>query len=173
MAVLKILIDETYIGKIMNNMRETPDVNNKRTVAVPREQWIAVPNTHEAIMDEDLFEQAQSTIIKISKHKEYKVDHTRIHLRKIKYGICKKNLQQYHIKIPHYICKSNYFEENCLFYHGRTKEPMILEAIRKQAQFANKVEKIILKTKTKSENEVATLIQTTRKHQQSIERKMP
>ena len=174
MAVLKILKDETYTGKTMNHKREKPDVNSTRTAAVPREQWIVVPNTHEAIIDEDLFEQAQSAIRKISKRKEYKVDHTRILSRQVKCGICKKNLQRSHTKVPYYICKSNYFDENSLCYHGRTKEPMILEvlleAIRQQAQIANNVEKIVLKSKTKSENEVATLIQTIRKAQQSFER---
>lgn len=47
---------------------------------------------------------------------------------------------------------------------------VLLEAIRQQAQIANKAEKIVLKTKTKSENEVETLIQTIRKAQQSLER---
>jgi len=47
---------------------------------------------------------------------------------------------------------------------------VLLEAIRQQAQIANKAEKIVLKSKTKSENEVATLIQTIRKAQQSLER---
>ena len=47
---------------------------------------------------------------------------------------------------------------------------VLLESIRQQAQFANNAEKIVLKSKTKSENEVATLIQTIRRDQQSLER---
>lgn len=47
---------------------------------------------------------------------------------------------------------------------------MLLEVIQQQSQIANQAEKIVLKTKTKSEKEVATLIQTIRKVQQSLEK---
>lgn len=174
MAVLKILKDETYTGKTINHKREKPDVNSMSTVAVPREQWIVVPDTHEAIISEELYMEAQKVIRKISKRKEYKVDNTRVLYGKVKCGICKKNLQRSHTKVPYYICKSNYFDENSLCYHGRTEEPMILEvlleAIRQQAQIANKAEKLVLKEKEKSESEVADLLQSARKAQQHLER---
>jgi hypothetical protein len=73
MAVLKILKDETYTGKTINHKREKPDVNSMSTVAVPREQWIVVPDTHEAIISEELYMEAQKVIRKISKRKEYKL----------------------------------------------------------------------------------------------------
>ncbi|MCG1025396.1 recombinase family protein [Dehalobacter sp.] len=174
MAVLKIFKDETYTGKTINHKREKPDVNSMSTVAVPREQWIVVPNTHEAIISEELYLEAQKAIRQISKRKEYKIDNTRVLYGKVKCGICKKNLQRSHTKVPYYICKSNYYDENSLCFHGRTKEPMILEvlleAIRQQAQIANKAEKLVLKAKEKSESEVAELLQSLRKAQQYLER---
>jgi predicted small metal-binding protein len=47
---------------------------------------------------------------------------------------------------------------------------VLLEAIRQQAQIANKAEKLVLKEKEKSESEVADLLQSARKAQQHLER---
>src|SRR5665647_2275764 len=163
MAVLKII-----------HKRETPDVNSRRTVAVPREQWIVVPNTHEAIISEDMFVKAQNAIRKISKRKDYKVDNTRILYGQMKCGICKKNLQRFRKKVPYYKCNSHYYDENSLCYQGRIDEPVILEAlleaIRQQAQIANKAENIVSKTKSKSEKETASIFDSIRTDQQSLER---
>jgi len=173
-AIIKILRDETYTGKTVNHKREIPNVNSRSTGAVPREEWIVVPNTHEAIICEELYMQTQKIIGQVKKRKERIFDTTRVVYGKVKCGICKKSLQRSHTKIIYYLCRSNYYDENCSCFKGRIKEQLIieilLETIRKQAQIANKSEEFILKVKQKSENEILELLQSIRKAQQYIER---
>ncbi len=174
MAILKILKDEIYIGKTVNHKRETPDVNSKSTRAVPREQWIVVAGTHEPIISEELFEEAQNAIRKISKQKDYKIDNSRILYNKVRCGFCKKYLQRSHTKMPYYICRSNYSVHTTRCFEERVIETvileMLLETIGQQAQIANKAEKMVMKEMKKSEDEVAGILQDIRKTQQRLER---
>lgn len=174
MAILKILRDETYLGKTVNHKRETPDVNSKSTAAVPKDEWIVIPNTHEAIISEDIFNEAQKAIRKISKRKGYKIDSTRILYGKVKCGICKKTLHRSHTKDIYYICNSNYYTENSSCFKERIKESLILEVlletIRQQAQIANKAEELVQKLNQKLEDELSLLLQSIRKSQEYLER---
>jgi len=173
-AILRILRDETYTGKTVNHRRETPDVNSKSTIAVPREQWIVVPGTHEAIVSEELFKEAQNAIRKKSKRKNFKIDNTRVLNSKVKCGFCKKYLQRLHSKMPYYICRTNYFVHTSQCFNEKIKESVILEivleAIQQQALIANKAEEIVIKVKEKTENEVTGILQDIRKAQQRSER---
>lgn len=174
MAILKILKDETYTGKTLNHKRETPDVNSRQTVAVPREQWIVVPNTHEAIVSEELFEKAQGAIRKIDKRKSYTLDTERVLYGQMKCGFCNKNLQRFPRKIPYYKCSRYLYDDQCLCYRGKINEAAVLDvllvSIQQQAALANKVEKLVSKAATKSEKEISTILQEIRKAQQAIER---
>lgn len=59
-AVIKrILNDERYTGKMVSYTRVAERIGSNRTVPVPREDWIIVPNTHEAIIPEEVFQQVQ------------------------------------------------------------------------------------------------------------------
>ncbi|TWH59385.1 DNA invertase Pin-like site-specific DNA recombinase [Desulfitobacterium sp. LBE] len=174
MAILKILKDETYIGSTLNHKREKLDVNSKQTVAVSREQWIVVSNTHEAIVSEELFEKAQGAIRKIDKRKSYTIDTERVLYGQMKCGYCNKNLQRFPRKKPYYKCSRYLYDDQCLCYRGKINESDVLEvlliSIQQQAVLANKAEKLISKAATKSEKEIGTIVQEIRKAQQSIER---
>jgi len=55
-----ILQDERYTGKMVNGKKTT--VNGKQ-VRVPKEEWIIVPGTHEAIVSHEEFIKAQAVIV--------------------------------------------------------------------------------------------------------------
>ena len=61
-AVRKILTDERYTGKMITNTRETEEVGKPKMRSLPRDQWIIVPGTHEAIISEELFRTAQNAL---------------------------------------------------------------------------------------------------------------
>ena len=61
-AVRKILTDERYTGKMITNTRETEEVGKPKMRSLPRDQWIIVPGTHEAIISEELFRAAQNAL---------------------------------------------------------------------------------------------------------------
>ena len=54
----RILSDERYTGKMVCGTREAVALASRQTHALPRDQWIIVENTHEAIISEELFQKA-------------------------------------------------------------------------------------------------------------------
>lgn len=54
----RILSDERYTGKMVCGTREAVALASRQTRALPRDQWIIVENTHEAIISEELFQRA-------------------------------------------------------------------------------------------------------------------
>ena len=55
-----ILKDETYIGNTIHNRQTNISYKNKKRVRKPKEEWVRVENTHEAIISRDVFEQVRS-----------------------------------------------------------------------------------------------------------------
>ena len=51
-----------YLGHMVSHKTQTKSFKNKKPVAVPKEEWIIVRNTHEAIIDEETFELVQKFI---------------------------------------------------------------------------------------------------------------
>ena len=51
----ELLINTTYIGHLTQGRRKKVSYKSKKEVRVPKEDWIIVKNTHEAIIDEETF----------------------------------------------------------------------------------------------------------------------
>ena len=60
--VKMILENQVYLGHMVSHKTQTKSFKNKKPVAVPKEEWIIVRNTHEAIIDEETFELVQKFI---------------------------------------------------------------------------------------------------------------
>jgi len=54
--VKMILQNQVYLGHMVSHKTQTKSFKNKKLVKVPKEDWIIVKNTHEAIIDEETFE---------------------------------------------------------------------------------------------------------------------
>ncbi len=59
-VILNILRNEMYIGNMVQGRNRIISYKVHTQVNVPEEEWYVVPNTHEAIIDMDTFEKAQS-----------------------------------------------------------------------------------------------------------------
>lgn len=59
-SVRRILRNEMYIGNMVQGVNTTISYKIAQCRKVPREDWIIVEGTHEAIVDKDTFEKAQS-----------------------------------------------------------------------------------------------------------------
>ena len=57
-----ILENQVYLGHMVSHKTQTKSFKNKKLVAVPKEDWIIVRNTHEAIIDEETFDLVQKFI---------------------------------------------------------------------------------------------------------------
>lgn len=60
--VKMILENQVYLGHMVSHKTQTKSFKNKKPVPVPKEDWIVVRNTHEAIIDEETFELVQKFI---------------------------------------------------------------------------------------------------------------
>lgn len=59
-TVISILKDERYLGKSIYGKRTAASVGSKKSIAIPRDNWIIVPNTHEPIISQELFDKVQA-----------------------------------------------------------------------------------------------------------------
>ena len=59
-SVRRILRNEMYIGNMVQGKNTTISYKIRQCRAVPKEDWIRVENTHEAIIDRETFEKAQA-----------------------------------------------------------------------------------------------------------------
>ena len=60
-TVLRILKDERYTGKMVSNKRETVGVSTGKMRPLPKEEWIIVDGTHEAIIPQAKFDEAATS----------------------------------------------------------------------------------------------------------------
>lgn len=51
----ELLINPTYLGHLVQGRRKKVNYKSKKEIRVPKEDWIVVENTHEAIIDVDTF----------------------------------------------------------------------------------------------------------------------
>lgn len=58
-TVYQMLHNQTYIGDLVQGRHKKVSYKSKKTIWLPRAQWIVVPNTHEAIIDREIFEDVQ------------------------------------------------------------------------------------------------------------------
>lgn len=63
-TIEEMLRNETYIGNLTQGRRKKINYKSKKEIRTPREDWIIVKNTHEAIIDENTFNTVQSLLLK-------------------------------------------------------------------------------------------------------------
>lgn len=62
-AVFRILKNPVYIGTLVQGKRSTPNYKVKKLFDVPEEQWVSVPNSHEAIISKEIFENVAALLL--------------------------------------------------------------------------------------------------------------
>ena len=62
-TVKSIVSNPVYAGDMVNHKVETVNYKTKKRVRVPKEEYIIVSNTHEAIVDRELFNKANKTVL--------------------------------------------------------------------------------------------------------------
>ena len=61
-AVSRILTNEVYIGVMEQGKRVTPNYKVRKRIDVPKEQWVRCENTHEPIIDQNVFRTVQKLL---------------------------------------------------------------------------------------------------------------
>ena len=140
--ITKILRDERYIGKVVYRKRIRDIVESPHTVKISRDDWIVVPDRHEAIVLEALFEKAQICM------REYRVTGSGNPLkRKVICGVCGHAMQRDNKKNGSYRCVMKRLNTGFDCSEDRIPEPDILEAvidtIQVYAQYAVSIDRLL------------------------------
>lgn len=102
-SVSRILCDERYTGCLVGRKRTVADLSTKRTEPVPKEEWIVAENTHEALVDRELFTQVQGALRHNARN-----PHVRRPYRKfrglLKCACCGRTLARRECRQPYYFC---------------------------------------------------------------------
>lgn len=67
-TIEEMLINQTYIGNLTQGRRKKLGYKSKKEIRTPKEEWIIVENTHEAIIDKRVFKTVQE-LLKKNKNK--------------------------------------------------------------------------------------------------------
>ena len=144
--VTKFLRDERYIGKTVFAKRSRDIVGNAHTVKISRNDWIVVPDRHEAIVPEALFEKAQACM---REYREYEVSSGSGNplKRKVICGVCGHAMQRDSRKNGSYRCVTKRLNNGFDCSEDRIPEPDILEAvidtIQVYAQYAVSIDRLL------------------------------
>ena len=91
-TIAKILKNETYIGNLVQGKTRHISYKNKKSVAVPKDEWIVVKNTHEAIIDIETWNIVQMRFL--GREKPQKSGEIHMLSRKVYCEICGKIFQR-------------------------------------------------------------------------------
>ena len=144
--VAKLLRDERYIGKTVYGKRSRDIVGSTHTVKISRNDWIVVPNRHEAIVPEALFEKAQACM---REYREYEAASGSGNplKRKVICGVCGHAMQRDNKKNGSYRCVTKRLNTGFDCSEDGILEADILEAvvdtIQGYAQYAVSIDRLL------------------------------
>jgi len=134
----KILRDIRYAGTMVNGRRENIALS-KKSKAVPKDEWIVVPDTHEGIVSMETYEAAQKLLPEVGTG-TCNVDNRTLFSGKVYCGHCGYALRRMRGKYYYFTCLSQVYvsEKRCItdrIYEHEVKE-VVLAAFKKSAELA-------------------------------------
>ena len=125
--VIRIIRDQRYTGCNIYGKRRRDVVGRMHTVKADRNKWIITEHTHEAIISEEQFVEAQKKL------RQYQGRVVRAAYRplagKIYCGCCGRAMSRISSKNPYYFCETSRFTEQYDCSDERISEADILEAV--------------------------------------------
>ncbi len=144
--VAKFLRDERYIGKTVYGKRSRDIVGSTHTVKISRNDWIVVPDRHEAIVPEALFEKAQ-ICMREYREREVMTGGGNPLKRKVICGVCGHAMQRDSRKNGSYRCVTKRLNTGFDCSEDRIPESDILYAvidtIQVYAQYAVSIDRLL------------------------------
>ena len=144
--VAKFLRDERYIGKTVYGKRSRDIVGSTHTVKISRNDWVIVPDRHEAIVPEVLFEKAQACMREY-REREVMTGGGNPLKRKVICGVCGHAMQRDSRKNGSYRCVMKRLNTGFDCSEEKVPEADILEAvidtIQVYAQYAVSIDRLL------------------------------
>ena len=147
-TVNRILQDERYTGKLIALKQTRMEVGNYKSMKpTPKENWVVVPDAFEALISQQVFDQAKERLQKFSRPRTVpapKAD--RLFVRKLKCAGCGLALDRRKLAGEwHYVCGKLAWDETEHCQNIRLSEneltQAVLESIHLQAKLAKDVER--------------------------------
>ncbi|MDR1589254.1 MAG: recombinase family protein, partial [Oscillospiraceae bacterium] len=154
----KILRDIRYAGTMVNYRRTQTAPLSRKTKAVPRDEWVVVPDTHEGIVSMETYEAAQK-LLPENGVAPCKVDNLTLFSGKVFCGHCGYALKRMRGKYYYFSCLSQVYisSERCItdrVYEYAVKDA-VLSAFKKSAELAMSV-----KDEIRTANKRSAAVQT-------------
>lgn len=172
-TILTIIRDERYTGKMINGKNRNPVVGCKHGKRIPKSEWIIVPNTHEAIISEELFNSVQE---RFSGPVRIRTEQTEVKplLGKVKCGVCRHAMRRSNSTPAnaYYYCESHQYvaDSNCT--KDRISESSltqtVLSVIHTQIEVMVDMERIFDRVRTQSQNDITVLTEQIRQLQATL-----
>lgn len=104
-AVRTILQNERYTGKLISLRSTRKEIGNPERKAIPKENWIVVPDAFEPIISEETFQRAQALFRVVPPRAQIQSKRPQpLFSRKVFCGICGMSLTYQRISKPYYKC---------------------------------------------------------------------
>lgn len=111
-AIKTILTNEVYLGHLVQGKRTTISYKNHKIITNDKSKWIKTTNKHEAIIDENIFNQVQNIIARKTKPQK-KTGTKHIFTGKVKCLECGKIMRKKTSKNHEYLVCSGYETNIC------------------------------------------------------------
>lgn len=139
--VKRIVSDERYTGCLIFRKRRKVDVSTTRTESVPKDEWIVVKDSHEAIVSKELFGQAQNILRHIDLKKPIRKPQHKFR-GILKCACCNRVLTLKKCKNPYFYCpyRESRPDSPCakVYLDKQDLERRFLEAVQEQMQFLHR-----------------------------------
>ena len=104
-AVRIILQNERYTGKLISLRSTRKEIGNPERTAIPKENWIVVPDAFEPIVSEETFQRAQALFRVVPPRPQIQNKRPQpLFSRKVFCGVCGMGLAYQRISKPYYKC---------------------------------------------------------------------
>lgn len=154
-SIGRMLENETYIGNLVQNKSGNINYKVHKLVSKPKDEWIIIQNTHEAIISKEKFDLVQS-LVAAKNSKKRKATNYSIYRGKLKCADCGKAMYRMDDfrdgrNISNYYCMGYKLISNSCSPHkikASELDNIVLNAIMLQVKLIIDLEKAIIKFKS-------------------------
>ena len=137
-AVVRTLRDEQYLGKTIYGKRFYDQIGQGHSVKVSKKDWIIVDGTHDSIISQELFDQAQTSLHEFAERKAWA--NRAVLIKKVRCGICGHAMLRRRAKRSYFICRTSDVSDLFVCPSERIFEDeimdVLLDGLRTQAAIA-------------------------------------
>ena len=139
-GVSRILRDERYTGKTISNKFERIEIGKNKQRALPKDEWLVIPDTHEPIVTQEQFDKVD-LLTKRNTNRNTRPKKRRVLFAKVRCHHCNRALERGTQKDPVYKCVTPRYtvSPDCIIDGIRESliENTLLTVIQKQIEHIN------------------------------------